>query len=338
MNIFKKKILIFGSNGFFGKNLKNLLECIDYDMFFFDRNNVDVLNREKLHDVFDSLRPSIVINCCGKVGSSESNKKLNQTDIFNTNMILNTNIFECCNKFQVEKIIVFSTYRIFMKNTNTNSNSNSLEECIYDSFFPDLQNNNIGYLMSKATMDNQIKLLINETNIKISCLILPNIFGCFDNFCENGRIIASLIYKIYNAKLKNQPLFIDSNSETLVNIIFINDIIDIVKKCIYTDINCNIIILNPEGTITLRELTQKLSVIMNFNNTIFFNNLTKHPNQIDGIFINAKLINFEKYFHNFTFTSVSLALQLTVNYFIRIEKEKKREREKEEEEEIEPFC
>ena len=290
MNIFKKKILIFGSNGFFGKNLKKLLECIDYDLFFFDRNDVDVLNREKLHNVFDSLRPSIVINCCGKIGSSESNKKLNQIDIFNTNLILNTNIFDCCNKFRVEKIILFSTYRVFTKNIK----SHFLEERVYESFFPDLHNNNIGYLMSKATMDNQMKLLVNETDIKISCLILPNIFGGFDNFCENGRIVASLIYKINKAKLKNTDLFIDSNRETLVNIIFINDIIDIIKKCIYTDINCNMIILNPEGTITLNELTQQLSKIMKFNKNIYFNNLTKQYNQLDDIFVNAKLLNFEK--------------------------------------------
>ena len=314
MNI-KKKILILGSSGFFGKNLKYLLKCINYELIFLDRNDIDVLNAEKLHTVFNTIAPHIVINCCGMIGSSESNKSLKQTDILNSNLILNINIFNCCKKYAVKKLIVFSTYRVLMKQLTSEFN----EESINEYFYTDLNNNNIGYLLSKSIMDSQIKLLINESDIKITCLILPNIFGLFDNFCMNSRIVASLIYKIYKAKLENTDLFIESNSQTIVNIIFINDIIKIIKECISTDINCNIIILNPEGTLTLQELTNKLSEIIIFNNKIYFNDL-KPYNKTDSNFINSKLTsnltNFKKYFNNFTFTSISVALQETVNYFI----------------------
>jgi len=315
MNIIKKKILILGGSGFFGKNLKYLLECINYEFIFLNRNDIDVLNAEKLDTVFDTINPDIVINCCGMIGSSESNKSLKQTDILNLNLILNINIFDCCKKYAVEKLIVFSTYRILMKHVSSDFD----EEYINEYFYTDLKNNNIGYLLSKSIMDSQIKLLVNESDIKITCLILPNIFGLFDNFCMNGRIVASLIYKIHNAKLDNTDLFIESNSQTIVNIIFINDIIKIIKECIYTDINCNIIILNPEGTLTLQELTNKLSEIMNFNNKIYFNDL-KTYNKLDNNFVNSKLTsnltNFKKYFHNFTFTPILHALQETVTYFI----------------------
>ena len=78
ININKKKILILGSSGFFGKNLKNLLQYIEYDIIFLEKKDVDVLNSEKLQQTFQTIMPSIVINCCGMVGSSESNKSLNQ--------------------------------------------------------------------------------------------------------------------------------------------------------------------------------------------------------------------------------------------------------------------
>ena len=77
MNI-KKKILILGSNGFFGKNLKKLLKCSDRDLIYIERKDIDILDKEKLNQVFNNLQPSVVINCCGLIGSSESNKLIDQ--------------------------------------------------------------------------------------------------------------------------------------------------------------------------------------------------------------------------------------------------------------------
>jgi nucleoside-diphosphate-sugar epimerase len=313
----KKKILILGSNGFFGKNIKYLLECIDYEIICIERKDVDILNNDNLEILFNKIRPYIVINCCGMIGSSESNKCLNQTDIFNTNLRLNTNVFDCCNKFCVEKLIVFSTYRVLMKFILP---TNFDEENISDYSYVDLTNNNIGYLLSKSTMDIQIKLLKQSSNIKITCLILPNIFGLFDNFCTNGRIVASLICKIHKAKLENTDLYIDSNMLTMVNLIFINDIIKIIKQCIYNDINCNIIVLNQEGNLTLKELTNKLSEIMEFNNNIFF----KHDNSYikNNNVANITLSNFKKYFNNFIFTPISISLEETVKHFLSLQNDK----------------
>ena len=75
------KILILGSNGFFGKNIKKLLKNINYEFLCIERKKIDILNKEQLDKVFISFDPSIVINCAGMVGSSESNKDNDQYDI-----------------------------------------------------------------------------------------------------------------------------------------------------------------------------------------------------------------------------------------------------------------
>ena len=312
MNIIKKKILILGSNGFFGKNLKYLLDCSDYDFIFTERKDVDVLQNDKLEELFDTIRPAIVIHCCGMIGSSESNKSLNQFNIFNTNISLNMNILSCCGKYTVEKLIVFSTYRVLMQNLLTNFHVETIEKSCIDN-----NSNNIGYLLSKTIMDTQINLLKKHSDIKITCFILPNIFGLFDNFCVDGRIIASLIYKIHHAKISNVDLYINSNSQTLVNIIYINDIVNIIKKSIETEIDGNIIVMNPEGTLTLNEVVDKLSEIMKFKNKIWFNDEI-HYDASNTIFKNNISCNFKKYFNNFIFTPISVALQETVDHFINI--------------------
>ena len=303
MNI--KKILILGSNGFFGKNLKNSLKCSDMNLVYIERKDVDVLDKAKLDYVFNNLSPHIVINCCGLIGSSESNKLLDQFTILNTNLIINTNILDCCDKYNVEKLITFSTYRLF-----TDVKENYTEEDIH---FNRKNDDNIGYLSSKSILDMQIRLLKQKSNIKIVCLFLPNIFGLFDKFCSNARIVPSLIYKMHLANTENVDLFIPSNSNVLVNIIFIDDIVNIIHHSIYHNINTNLLVFNEKSTLNLFQLTQILSKIMNFKNKIHFeeSNLYNSNNKI----MLPNLSNFEKHFNNFKFTDLSCALHKTIDFF-----------------------
>ena len=305
MNI-KKKILILGSNGFFGKNLKKLLKCSDMDLYYIERKDVDILDKEKLMLIFSNITPDIVINCCGLIGSSESNKFLNQFTILNTNLLLNINILECCDKYNVKKLITFSTYRLFM-NVEENYNEEDININLKNE-------NNIGYLLSKSIMNIQIKLLKKKSTIKIICLILPNIFGLFDNFSVNGRIIPSLICKLHLANKQNDDLFIHSNSNVLVNIIFIDDIVKLIHHSIYENIEGNILVFNEDSTFNLLEVTQQLSKIMNFKNKIYFEDCEKN-NVDDAKIMKPNLSTFQKNFTNFKFTNVSIALQKTVEFF-----------------------
>jgi len=309
MNIIKKKILILGSNGFFGKNLKKLLKCSDMELFFFEKKDVDVLDKEKLDTIFIALQPNIVINCCGLIGSSESNKLLDQFYILNTNITININILECCDKYNVEKIILFSTYRLFANNIKENYTEDNMSEYLHG----ESNVNNIGYLLSKSIMDTQIKLLKQKSNINITCFILPNIFGLFDKFCINGRIVPSLMYRMYMCHKTNNDLFINSNRNTLLNIIFIDDIVELLHKCIYENINSNVLVFNEKSTLTLYELSEKIAKIINFKNQIYFND--NDTQSINENLMKPKLLNFKKYFNDFEFTKLSFSLRKTFNHF-----------------------
>lgn len=206
----KKKILILGSNGFIGQNIHKLFfnEKLlkKYSIFSTSRLELDILQKEKLDSLFEKINPNIIINATGVVGSSVLNSKSNDYEIFTNNIIMQTNILDCCKKFNVEKIIFFSTYRIFGENIHENYN----ESNIHTSY--DIHNNS-GYLLSKKILHSQLNLFQKQCpNTKYFCLILPNLYGKFDSFDENGRIVPSLIKKIDLAKQNNTNLIIYSNS------------------------------------------------------------------------------------------------------------------------------
>lgn len=304
------KILILGSKGFIGKNLKNLFKFNEnIQLLYVERTDFDISNKDKLNNYFNIHKPEIVINCCGVVGSSESNKDNNQLSICNDNIILNINILECCKNHNVIKLIMFSTYRLFNDNSDIISYN---EYTINDHFSFNIESNNIGYLLSKHVMDMQIQLFQKYHTTCVICLILPNVFGMYDNFCINGRIIPSLLYKFKTSIINNSDILINSDDQNKVNLIYIKDLVNIIHQCcLNNDISGNIIIFNPDGIINLKQLTEFIKPIINFNNSIIFNN----TNNLEKNMIIPDIGKFNKLFPNFVFTDLLSSINETIEHY-----------------------
>jgi len=310
------KILILGSNGFFGKSIKNLFKNEKYDFFYLERKDVDFLEKNQLNNKFQEIMPDIVIHCCGIIGSSESNKEVDQLYILNTNIILNVNIFECCNNTKsVKKLILFSTYRCFPQNIHEFYNEDSLS---FINLLVDQQNN--GYLISKKIMHIQMEVL-KKTNpsMQIICLIIPNIFGYYDHFTKNGRIVPSIISKINEEKQEKQKekeenIYIHSHHKTQVNIIYMNDIIKLLSICVErNDIHGNIIVFDYKSIVTLEELANKIKILLNSNKTIIFDS---HKSLEQSNIMKPDTSKFNKLFSDFTFSKIDDSLKETIDFYL----------------------
>lgn len=310
----EKKILILGSNGFIGQNIKNLFTRHDnlskkYTIFCATKLQIDVSQKEKLDSFFNEIKPDIVINATGIVGSSLLNSKMNEYEIFSNNLLMQTNILDCCKLYKVEKILFFSTYRIFGENIHENYNESHIHS-IYDI------NNNSGYLLSKKMLHLQLNLFQKHCPFsKYICLILPNIYGKYDAFEENGRIVAAFIKKIAYAKQNNLNLTIDSNSNNQVNLINVEDVFLIIENCIQKEcINENLIVFNKKGIFSLEALAQMLKEEMDFKGEIIFTDTNKINN---NNIMNPNLTKFDHFFPNFNFSNPRKALQETIDYFYK---------------------
>jgi len=306
----EKKILILASTSFIGKNIKKNLEK-KYTIFCVDRKDVDFKNEELLKNAIKEIDPEIVINCCGIVGSSVKNKNIHDYDILNENIILNANILNSCKNLNIKKIIVFSSYRLFGDDIHENYDENDVQKS-------DI-NYNIGYLMSKKVLDSQVKLFMKEYNIDVICLLMTNIYGCYDDFSINGRIVPSMIANIKKHAYNSSDMIVHSNKNTLVNLVFVDDISKIVELCIvYENIIGNIIVFNKNGTITLDNLTNKIAKLFNFKNNILFKNddiLTKSN------IMKPNLQVFNDFFTDFEFTGLEKGLKATTDFFNLIKSE-----------------
>ena len=299
----EKKILILASTSFIGKNIKKYFEK-KYTVFYINRKDVDFKNELLLKNAIKEIDPEIVINCCGIVGSSVKNKSLYDYDILNENIILNANILNSCKNLNIKKIIVFSSYRLFGDNIHENYNENDIQTSNF--------NYNIGYLMSKKVLDTQIKLFMNDYKIDIVCLLLTNIYGCYDDFSMNGRIVPSMLSNIKKNMENDSNTIINSNKNTLVNLIFVDDISKIVEISILKEnIRGNIIVFNKNGIITLDNLTHKIAKILDYKKQILF----KEDRQlIESNIMKPDLSTFDDFFNNFEFTDLEKGLEITTNF------------------------
>jgi len=296
----EKKILILASTGFIGKNIKKYLEN-KYTIFSLNRKDVDFKNQELLELHVREINPEIVINCSGVVGSSVKNKKCHDFDILNENIILNSNILNACKKLNVKKIILFSSYRLFGENIHENYDENDIQKC-------DIKYN-IGYLTSKKILDTQINLFMREYKIDITCLLMTNIFGCNDDFSINGRIVPSIIANIKQHVHNNSDIIINANKNTLVNLVYVDDISKIVELCILQEnISGSILVFNKNGTIMLEKLTNIIASIFNYKKNIIF---TDDTCIVNNNIMKPNLGKFNYFFENFRFTELEKALKIT---------------------------
>jgi UDP-glucose 4-epimerase len=195
-----------------------------------------------------------------------------------------------CSKFKT-KLVVFSTYRVFGDAEQYSESDVHLSEI----------KNNSGYLLSKKILDYYIKAYSEQ--IKILCLFLTNAYGEHDLFSEQSRIVPASIFKISNY----DKVFVDCNEKTQVNLLYIDDILKIVKHFLNNNVYCNNIVFSTKNTITIKNLHELIMNKMGKKIEIKYNN----SKQI--ILANApKNTNFE-----FDYTDMEYGLSKTIEFYIR---------------------
>jgi len=301
----RKKILIIGSNGFIGKNLKNNLKKKDkdnrsYEYCYLTREKVDLKDKLALKKYMDIEKPNIVINASGVVGSSILNEEKNNNDIFDENVFILMNILECCQETNTEKLILFSSYRLFGEDVREYYDESDINEGFIK--------NNTGYLESKRIQNIQMELFIKHHKMKIVCFIMPNVFGEEDKYILNGRIVPSFITKIRNAKKENKNVYIESSPNNQINLIYVKDIVRIMEQSIqkeHDNLVGNIIIFNKNGTIRIEELAKKIAEMVDYRGTIQFHE--EAENKKINI-MNPNVSKMDSFFPDFEFTNIDSAL------------------------------
>lgn len=260
-----KKILILGGAGFIGSNIANKLAMYSekYQIIIFDAqepnfniNNTisyikgDFNNIEHINKVLSTTNYDIVIHLISTTIPANSNKQIIQ-DI-NQNLIPSVNLLESLVKYNVRKIIFFSS--------GGSVYGDSEQETISEKH-PTYPISSHGTI--KLAIEKYIHLFHKLYGLDFLILRPSNPYGRFQNTNQQG-VINVFIRKM----LENNSLVIRGDGNTIRDYIYIDDVSEILEKLISLDIGNEILNIGSGSGTSVNEILQLLKDRITFNNDI----------------------------------------------------------------------
>ena len=122
------RILVFGSNGLVGANLKDVLNQTSHQNFFSTRKDTNLFNYEETSNLIKDFNPDVIVNCAARVGGIVANDK-NRTEFLLENLKININVLESLVKLDQWGINLGSSciYPLNAKSNNFDIMSGKLE-------------------------------------------------------------------------------------------------------------------------------------------------------------------------------------------------------------------
>lgn len=273
------KILLTGSGGFIGKNLKNYLQD-KYDLLTPRSYELNLIEENAVKEYFKSNEIDFIIHC-GSTGGARGVNDKDSTIEDNLGMV--DNILKY--KKPDARVILFGSGAMYDK-------SRSLRK---------VKEEEIGKVIPKD-LYGKSKMLIAKKIRNRDDIVCLNIFACYGYGEKENRFPSYAI----NQVLKREDIIINQN--VVFDYLFVEDMVKIVEHYItYKPIH-NIINITPTKSVSLKEIAQivnkfeKGSVKIKVANPIMNNEYTGD---------NSLLLSD---IPNFNFTKIDEGLEKLYNY------------------------
>ena len=258
------RILVFGSNGLVGSNVKNVLLETSYECLFSSRKDTDLFDLNSTLQTIKKFQPNIIINCAARVGGINANDK-NRTIFLLENLKINMNIFESIMGLDPIKVINLGSSCIYpLDALNPISESSIMSG--------KLEPTNSAYAMAKLTaieLGNSIK---KEFGHNVINLMPTNLYGKYDNFSkEDSHVIPGLIYRMHDAKINSQKKFSVWGTGTPLRE-FLNAM-DFAKSILFiieNNINDDLLNIGSNEEVSIKELASIIQKTINYEGEIIF--------------------------------------------------------------------
>ena len=228
------KILVTGGTGMVGKHLKEL----GFNAIYAGSKQANLKNYEETDELFNFIRPTVVIHLAAKVGGIMDNIK-NPIGFYEDNIDINTNVVKCAYKYGCTRFIGVLSTCIYPDNLD--SRFYPLKEDKIHEGPPTITNFSYGY--AKRCLDVHLKCYRKQHDLHYSSLIPCNLYSEYDHFeGDKAHFVTSLVRKIALAKInKESSIELFGTGQPLRQFMYAEDfakaIIQYVESGCYADLN-----------------------------------------------------------------------------------------------------
>jgi len=302
------KLLVTGSRGLLGSAIRHSVAKLDEQsqFHFVSREDADLLSKKDTFDLFDEVKPDVIIHTAALVGGLGGNMS-RPYEYFARNLILNQNVIDASLNSGVQRFIGFLSTCIFPSHANYPLSSGDLHNGPPD-------DSNFGYAHAKRALDVGLRAAHSQLGLNFDLVTLSNLYGPNDNFdVSNGHVIPSLIHKFYNAITQGGVPEVWGDGSPLREFTFAEDVAKAILAMLsIAPRNESFILSNPQE-VTIRDLAFTLDKLLGGKGEIRF--LEDRPNgQLRKPSSSEELGELES---KIAFTSIQDGLTETVGWFLQ---------------------
>ncbi len=279
-----ERIFIAGSNGMAGSAIKKCFINAGYGLkekkgilLTPTRKDLNLMNYDELLNWFKKYKPTVVVLAAAKVGGIHANYS-KPADFILENLKIQTNVIDISWKMGVKRLLFLGS------------------SCIYPKFAPQpieeeslltnsLEKTNEWYALAKIAGIKLCEALRKQYGFDAICLMPTNLYGPNDNYHkEDSHVMASLIRKFYEAKMKSIPnVSCWGSGAPFREFMHVNDLADAVLFALEKwdptapnaplDKNGNALTWLNVGTgkdISIRDLANKIAYFTNYDGDIIW--------------------------------------------------------------------
>ena len=298
-----KKVLVTGGSGTVGHEMRNIFPDFSYP----SRNDLDLESDSSVKQFLSDHEFDTAIHLAARVGGVADNTN-HVADFFSTNMSINRNFLEHCQKAGVKKVV------------------SVLSTCVYPDApfvkYPLTEDqlhlgpphvSNFGYAFAKRMLDVQSRAIRSQYGCNFVTVIPNNLYGINDNFdLESGHVIPSMIRRFYEAKLSGaEEVICWGSGKPEREFTYSRDIASIIVWAAEHYDDHEPVNIGDVKSITIKQLAEAIAAEVGFKGKIVWDS-SKPDGQLMKPSSNSKLINRG---WKGSYTPLEVGLRETIEWF-----------------------
>jgi len=302
-----KKWLVAGSSGMAGRAIVRALEARgDSKIYKVSTDVCDFRDSIKTLELFQEIRPDIVVDAAAKVGGIVANSD-KPVDFLLENMQIQNNLMSASHEVGVEKFVFLSSSCVYPKFASQPIKENSLMTGV-------LEETNSAYAVAKISGMRLIEAYREQFGYSWISVMPTNLFGPFDNFStETSHVLPALIRKFHDAKIKKESsVVLWGTGKPLREFMHVTDFSDALLMVIEKYNDSETINIGTGEDISIIDLAHKIKEVVDFNGDIIWD-ITKPDGtpkkQLDVS--KLKQLGFSKHI------SLDIGLEETYSWFLK---------------------
>lgn len=256
------RVLLTGSSGFLGQNLKPILEE-NYDVVGVN-SGWDLRSSTKAQYVVEKHNPDVIVHAAGSVGGIGANKE-NPGKFMYDNLAMGMNIIEAARRYRTPKLILLGTVCSYPKHTPVPFK----EEELWNGY---PEETNAPYGIAKKALMRLVEAYHEQYGMNAVNLIPVNMYGPHDHFnLTSSHVIPALILKVYNAiKSGDKTIELWGSGQASREFLFAPDCAEAIKLAIKKDVSPEPINIGTGKEIKICDLITEIADQMGYEGEMIY--------------------------------------------------------------------